>query len=298
LPNLPNRCTYHTGGISIHKHEKIKTAPKIFPDILAAAGNTPLVRLNKIPKSVGIECDVLAKCEFLNPGGSVKERIALRMVEDAEKDGLIKPGYTLIEPSSGNTGIGLALVSAVKGYKCVIVMPDRMSMEKEDMLRALGAEVVRTPAAPYNSPLSTISEAYRIQALTPNSYVLNQYRNPSNPLAHYDGTAEEILQACDDKVDMVVLGVGTGGTITGIGRKIKERCPSAKIIGVDPYGSIIAEPKELNKSTIKKFEVEGIGHDYVPTNLDKNVRLMFDIFIFMKGINQCSGKMGMSEDLS
>lgn len=212
------------------------------------------------------------KCEFFNAGGSVKDRIGLRMVEEAERENKLKPGSVLIEPTSGNTGIGLALAAAVKGYRCIIVMPEKMSNEKVDVLRALGAEIVRTPtSATYDSPESHISVAQRLCAEIPNSIILDQYRNPGNPLAHYDTTAEEIIEQCDGKVDMVVMGAGTGGTITGIGRKLKEKCPNCKIIGVDPHGSILAEPESLNTTKITMYEVEGIGYDFVPTVLDRSV---------------------------
>ncbi|XP_053409022.1 cystathionine beta-synthase-like isoform X2 [Mercenaria mercenaria] len=272
-PDLPYKCTYHQAksmAESPHRHVPLKPKPAIMSTILDNIGNTPLVRLNRIPKSTGLQCEVLAKCEFFNAGGSVKDRIGMRMVEDAEKAGVLKPGDVLIEPTSGNTGIGMALAAAVKGYRCIIVMPEKMSMEKVDVLRALGAEIVRTPtSAAFDSPESHISVAKRLMEELPNSHILDQYRNASNPLAHYDGTAEEILQACDDKVDMIVLGAGTGGTLTGIARKFKERCPNCKIIGVDPEGSILAEPSELNKTSVTGYEVEGTGYDFIPTVLDK-----------------------------
>ncbi|KAM5280827.1 LOW QUALITY PROTEIN: cystathionine beta-synthase [Ctenodactylus gundi] len=231
-----------------------------------------MVRINKIGQSAGLKCELLAKCEFFNAGGSVKDRISLRMVEDAERAGALKPGDTIIEPTSGNTGIGLALAAAVRGYRCVIVMPDKMSMEKVDVLRALGAEIVRTPTnARFDSPESHVGVAWRLKNEIPNSHILDQYRNASNPLAHYDSTAEEILQQCDGKLDMLVASAGTGGTITGIARKLKEKCPGCKIIGVDPVGSILAEPEELNRTEQTAYEVEGIGYDFIPTVLDRAV---------------------------
>jgi len=244
----------------------------IMPDVLFNIGNTPLVRINKISKSAGLKCDLLAKCEFFNAGGSVKDRIALRMVEDAEKCGLLKPGDTIIEPTSGNTGIGLALAAAVRGYRCVIVLPEKMSTEKVATLRALGAEIVRTPtSASWDSPESHISVAQRLLAEIPNSIILDQYRNPGNPLAHYDTTAEEILEQCGGHVDMVVMGAGTGGTISGIGRKLKEKCPACVVVGVDPLGSILAEPENLNRSDVTYYDVEGTGYDFIPTVLDRTV---------------------------
>lgn len=275
-PDLPSKCTYKLGETPVsqspHRHTKrsplIKT--EILPNILHQIGGTPLVKINKIGKSLGLECEILAKCEFFNAGGSVKDRIGVRMVEDAELSGRLKPGDTLIEPTSGNTGIGLALAAAVKGYRCIIVMPEKMSKEKVDVLKALGAEIVRTPtSASFDSPESHIGVARRLMNEIPRSHILDQYRNPSNPIAHYDGTAEEILEACGGKLDMLVCGAGTGGTIAGLARKIKERCPNCKIIGVDPVGSILAEPDTLNKSDTTFYEVEGIGYDFVPTVCDR-----------------------------
>lgn len=274
-PDLPSKCTWHLGvkTESPHQHEKTAvTENKVIPNILHRIGNTPLVRINKIGKSCGLKCELLAKCEYFNAGGSVKDRIGLRMIEDAERQGKLKPGDTLIEPTSGNTGIGLALAAAVKGYRCIIVMPEKMSNEKVDVLRALGAEIVRTPTeAKFDSPESHIGVAQRLNCEIPNSIILDQYRNASNPLAHYDGTGEEIVQQCGGKVDMVVLGAGTGGTITGVARKIKEKCPNVKVVGVDPHGSILAEPEELNDCDDPIYNVEGIGYDFVPTVLDRSV---------------------------
>ncbi|XP_039858391.1 cystathionine beta-synthase-like [Simochromis diagramma] len=274
-PDLPSRCTWSleaSKSDSPHTQVSRTVAPAILPNILNKIGDTPMVRINNIPKAFGLKCEILAKCEFFNAGGSVKDRISLRMVEDAERAGILKPGDTIIEPTSGNTGIGLALAAAVKGYRCIIVMPEKMSMEKVDVLRALGAEIVRTPtSARFDSPESHVGVAWRLKNEIPNSHILDQYRNPSNPLAHYDTTAEEILEQCEGKVDMLVAGAGTGGTITGIARKLKERCPNIKIVGVDPEGSILAEPEELNKTDKTQYEVEGIGYDFIPTVLDRSV---------------------------
>ncbi|CAL8080907.1 unnamed protein product [Orchesella dallaii] len=276
-PDLPSKCTWHqnaskTKDPSPHSKDNRDATASVLPNILHQIGNTPMVRLNKIPQARGIKCDVYVKCEFFNAGGSVKDRIALRMIEDAEKAGEIKPGYTIIEPTSGNTGIGLALAAAVKGYKCIIVMPEKMSNEKVDTLRALGAEIVRTPtSATFDAPESHISVSWRLHKQIPESIILDQYRNPGNPLAHYDTTAVEILEQCGGKVDMVVCGAGTGGTVTGIGRKVKESLPTCKVVGVDPEGSILAEPESLNKSSITAYEVEGIGYDFIPTVLDRSV---------------------------
>ncbi|XP_077989686.1 cystathionine beta-synthase-like [Glandiceps talaboti] len=275
-PDTPSRCTWILGGDakdSPHSHWEIgQVHEKIIPNILSRIGNTPLVRINNIGKGAGLKCEILAKCEYFNAGGSVKDRIGLRMIEDAEKRGDLKPGDVIIEPTSGNTGIGLALASAVKGYRCIIVMPEKMSMEKVDVLRALGAEIVRTPtSARFDSPESHISVAQRLNKEIPNSIILDQYKNAGNPLAHYDTTAEEIIQACEGKIDMVVCGAGTGGTITGLARKLKEKCPNCKVVGVDPEGSILASPEELNNTDVTFYEVEGIGYDFIPTVLDRSV---------------------------
>lgn len=211
----------------------------------------------------------MVKCEFFNAGGSVKDRIAKRMIEEAERDGRLKPNDTIIEPTSGNTGIGLALAAAVKGYRAIITMPEKMSQEKVDVLRALGAEIVRTPTeAAFDSPESHIGVAKRLNKEIPNSIILDQYGNPYNPIAHYDGTAEEILEACGGHVDMFVAGAGTGGTISGVARKLKEKCPDCIIVGVDPHGSILAQPPQLN-GPIGSYKVEGIGYDFIPDVLDR-----------------------------
>jgi len=280
-PDLVSRCTWKAGETkpdlkSMTQGPHTLDTPKenipVMPNVLYNIGNTPMVRINKISKSAGLKCELLAKCEFFNAGGSVKDRIALRMVEDAEKTGMLKSGDTIIEPTSGNTGIGLALAAAVKGYRCIIVLPEKMSNEKVATLRALGAEIVRTPtSASWDSPESHISVAQRLLAEIPNSIILDQYRNPGNPLAHYDTTAEEIITQCGGKVDMVVLGAGTGGTISGIGRKIKEKCPECVVVGVDPMGSILAEPENLNRSDVTYYDVEGTGYDFIPTVLDRSV---------------------------
>ncbi|KAM8975795.1 cystathionine beta-synthase isoform 1-T1 [Pelodytes ibericus] len=274
-PDLPSKCTWSLGkppSDSPHHHVESTRSPRILSSILQKIGDTPLVQVNQIGKQHGLKCELLAKCEFFNAGGSVKDRISLRMVEDAERDGILKPGDTIIEPTSGNTGIGLALAAAVKGYRCIIVMPEKMSMEKVDVLRALGAEIVRTPTnARFDSPESHVGVAWRLKNEIPNSHILDQYRNASNPLAHYDSTAEEILEQCEGELDMLVAGAGTGGTITGLARKLKEKCPNCKVIAVDPEGSSLAEPEELNQTEKTGYEVEGIGYDFIPTVLDRSV---------------------------
>lgn len=255
----------------------LNRAVQIQDSILDHIGQTPLVRVNNLTKLLGIKCELLVKCEYLNPGGSVKDRIALRMVEDAERDGKIAPhsGYTLIEPTSGNTGIGLAMVAAVRGYRCIIVMPEKMSAEKANVLKALGAEIVRTPTeAKYNADNSHISHSIQLCREIPKSIILNQYRACGNPLAHYDTTAEEILVACKNRLDILVAGAGTGGTISGLARKVKERVPTCCIVGADPVGSILAQPEELNQMSDNSsgfYEVEGIGYDFIPTVLDRNL---------------------------
>lgn len=233
--------------------------------ILQAIGKTPMVRLNRI--GADLPCELYVKCEFLNPGGSVKDRIGYAMVEEAEKSGRIKPGDTLIEPTSGNAGIGIALAAAVKGYQVIITMPEKMSHEKQVVLEALGAKIYRTPTeAAWDSPQSHISLAKRLQQQIPNSHILDQYANPNNPGAHYHGTAEEILADMDGRVDMVVMSVGTGGTITGVAKKLKEVNPAIQIIGVDPIGSILGGGTE-----IKSYLVEGIGYDFFPEVLDNKL---------------------------
>ena len=237
----------------------------ILDNISQAIGNTPTVKLN----SVGCElaCDLYVKCEFFNAGGSVKDRIGLRMVEKAEKSGRIKPGDTLIEPTSGNTGIGMALTAAVKGYRCIIVMPEKMSKEKQVILEALGAEIVRTPTqAAWDSPESHIGVAKKLNQEISDSHILDQYSNPDNPDAHYEGTAEEILAEFGTDLDMCVMGVGTGGTITGVAKKLKEKNPSIKIIGADPFGSILGGGDD-----VFPYQVEGIGYDFFPDVLDNDL---------------------------
>ena len=234
-------------------------------------GHTPLVRLNKIPHSLGIDCTVLAKLEYMNAGGSVKDRIALRMIEEAEKSGRIKPGDTLIEPTSGNTGIGLALVAGVKGYKTIITLPEKMSAEKVAVLRALNATIIRTPTqAAFDSPESHIGVARRLEKEIPNAHILDQYGNVDNPLAHELGTAEEIWTQTGGKIDAIVAGAGTGGTITGLARGLRKHKKDIKIIAADPQGSILALPSSLNDGFANAaYKVEGIGYDFVPDVLDQ-----------------------------
>ncbi|CAG9854006.1 unnamed protein product [Phyllotreta striolata] len=258
---------------SIHtKQDWRKTNAKILPDILAAVGNTPLVKLNKIPQKEGLKCDVFVKCEYFNPGGSVKDRMALRILEDAEKSGILKPGGTIIEPSSGNTGIGLALASAIKGYRCIICISEKISKEKEYVMNALGAEVIRcSVSASSYSPEGLFGTVHRLSKEIPGAVIFDQFSNPGNPLTHYDTTAEEIFDQCDGKVDMIVMGAGTGGTVTGVGRRFKEISPQTKIICADPIGSSFALPESINKTDVTFWEIEGMGYEFIPTVLDRNV---------------------------
>ncbi|KAL2824671.1 tryptophan synthase beta subunit-like PLP-dependent enzyme [Aspergillus cavernicola] len=235
-------------------------------------GNTPLVRLNKLPKSLGIDATVYAKLEYFNAGGSVKDRIALRMIEEAERSGRIKPGDTLIEPTSGNTGIGLALVAAVKGYKTIITLPEKMSAEKVSVLRALNATIIRTPnEAAYDSPESHIGVARRLEKELPNAHILDQYGNENNPLAHEFGTAEEIWTQTKGNIKAIVAGAGTGGTITGLSRGLKKHNSNVQVIAADPQGSILALPSTLNEAHANEsYKVEGIGYDFIPQVLDQH----------------------------
>ena len=238
---------------------------KILNNILEAIGNTPIVKLNKI--GARLECNLMVKCEFFNAGGSIKDRIGYNMILDAENSGRIKPGDTLIEPTSGNTGIGMALAAAVKGYNMIITMPEKMSKEKEVILKALGAKIVRTPTeVAWDSPDSHIGVAKKLNKEIKNSHILDQYSNPANPDIHYEATAEEIISDLDGNVDMVVMGVGTGGTITGVAKKLKEINSYIKIIGVDPYGSILGGGTEVHP-----YKVEGIGYDFFPDVLDNSL---------------------------
>ena len=237
----------------------------IYQSILEAIGRTPIVPLKKI--GAGLKCNLYAKCEFMNPGGSIKDRIGYNMLLEAEKRGQIKPGDTLIEPTSGNTGIGLALAAAVKGYRMIITMPEKMSQEKQVVLEALGAEIIRTPTeAAWDAPESHISIAKKLQKELPNAHILDQYGNPDNPGAHYKFTAQEMLEDFGQELHMVVMGVGTGGTITGVAKRLKEELPGIQIVGADPEGSILGGGTEVHS-----YHVEGIGYDFFPDVLDNNL---------------------------
>ncbi|GMM34757.1 cystathionine beta-synthase [Saccharomycopsis crataegensis] len=246
--------------------------PSLSDDVLQHIGNTPLVKLNKIPQSLGIKPRILVKCEYFNAGGSVKDRIAKRMVEEAEKDGKIKPGFTLIEPTSGNTGIGLALLGAVKGYRTIITLPEKMSNEKVAVLKALGAEIVRTPTeAAWDSPESHIGVAKKLNKEIKDSIILDQYGNPNNPLAHYYTTGYEIYQQTEGKITALVAGAGTGGTVSGIAKYLKEQDKNITVVGADPLGSILAVPESLNKTDVTVYQVEGIGYDFIPDALSREL---------------------------
>jgi cystathionine beta-synthase len=242
-------------------------------NILGTIGNTPLVRLNEVTKDV--DALVLAKLESFNPGHSIKDRMALKMLEDAEKDGRIKPGGTIVECTSGNTGMGLAIAAAVKGYKCVFTTSDKQSQEKIDILRALGAEVVVCPTdVEADDPKSYYSVARKISEDTPNSYWFNQYDNLSNTQAHYETTGPELWKQTDGKITHLVVGVGTGGTISGTGRFLKEKNPNIKVWAIDTYGSALKkyhETGEIDPEEIYPYITEGIGEDLIPKNVDFSV---------------------------
>ena len=240
-------------------------------DILSTIGHTPLVRLNSVTS--GLDPLVLAKVEFFNPGRSVKDRIGWPIIEDAEREGRLRPGGTIVEATSGNTGVGLAMAAAIKGYRCIFVMPDKMSQEKILLLRAFGARVVVTPTAVEpEDPRSYYSVARRLVEETPNSILADQYYNPVNPQAHYDTTGPEIWQQTAGRITHLITGMGTGGTITGIGRYLKEQNPDIQIVGVDPIGSILYELHRSGEyTTAEGYKVEGIGEDFLPGTTDLNV---------------------------
>jgi cystathionine beta-synthase len=240
-------------------------------NILEAIGHTPLVRLNRLTKDVKPE--VYVKADYLNPGGSVKDRIATAMLDEAERTGLLKPGGTIIEGTSGNTGMGLALVAAVRGYKMVFTITDKQSKEKVDLLKALGAEVIVCPTAVEpDDPRSYYSVARKLAGEIPNSYYPNQYDNPMNPEAHYRTTGPEIWEDSEGKITHFVCGMGTGGTISGVGRYLKEKNPAARIIGVDPVGSLYYEYVKTGAvGKARTYVVEGIGEDIFPSTMDFSV---------------------------
>ncbi|GAB4461057.1 MAG: hypothetical protein OHK0029_25810 [Armatimonadaceae bacterium] len=235
---------------------------KILENVLQAIGRTPLVRLNRVTE--GVSATVLGKVEMLNPGGSVKDRIALAMVDAAERDGVLHPGMTLIEATAGNTGVGLAMVAAVRGYRCVFVMPEKMSRDKEDLLRAYGAEVVRVPNAPPDSPENFVQVAKRL-AQENGWFLPDQFGNPANPEVHYRTTGPEIWTDTDGDVDAFVVGVGTGGSLSGVGRYLKERKPGIEVVLADPEGSVFAG------GAAGSYLLEGIGGSLAPANFDTSL---------------------------
>ena len=245
--------------------------PGIAENVLETIGNTPLVKLTNVAR--GIQATVLAKLEFFNPGGSVKDRIGIAIIEDAEKKGLLKPGGTIVEATSGNTGMGLALAASVKGYKAIFVMPDKMSDEKIRALEALGAKVVVCPTAVEpEDPRSYYCVSRKLSEETPNCLYANQYHNPVNPQAHYDSTGPEIWEQTGGKIDALVVGMGTGGTISGMGKYLKEKKPDIKIIGADPVGSLYYEYfKTGNLGAAHAYKVEGVGEDFLPSTMNFDV---------------------------
>jgi cystathionine beta-synthase len=240
------------------------TAVRYYESVVGLIGNTPLVRLRRVTE--GIRATVLAKVEYFNPGGSVKDRIAVRMVDAAERDGLLQPGGTIVEPTSGNTGVGLALVAQERGYRCVFVCPDKVSQDKIDVLRAFGAEVVICPTAVApEDPRSYYRVSDRLAAETPGGWKPNQYANPNNPRSHYETTGPELWEQTGGRITHFVAGIGTGGTISGTGRYLKERSPAVRVVGADPEGSV------YSGGTGRPYLVEGVGEDFWPETFDRTI---------------------------
>src|ERR1043166_3994811 len=266
---LPRRRRF---GATPHRHRVVRN-DKPYDSVLDLIGWTPLIRLGRITR--GIRTPVFAKAEFFNPGGSLKDRIGMPIIERAEREGHLKPGGTIVEGTSGNTGIGLAIAAAFKGYKCVFTMPDKMSQEKVRLLKAFGAEVIITPTAvPPDHPDNYVMMAKRIAQETPNAILANQFYNDANPQAHYDTTGPEIWEQTSGRVTHFVYAAGTGGTITGVGRFLKEKNPKIQVIAGDPVGSILAEMWRARGRTHLEgspYKVEGIGQDKLPGTLDMDL---------------------------
>jgi cystathionine beta-synthase len=247
--------------------KQLKTPQLLTENLLDLIGNTPILKLNKIAEN--LPGTIYAKLEFLNPGGSIKDRIGISMIKAAEAQGLIKPGYTIVEPTSGNTGLGLAMAAIAKGYKMIFTLPDKMSKEKIDLLKAFGAKVIVTPTnVPPDHPANYIKVAERIVKETPNSFMPNQYFNKANPQAHYQTTGPEIWEQTQGKIDILVASMGTGGTISGIARFVKEKKSNVHVVGVDPEGSMYHHAYYGTKGETHSYKVEGIGEDFLPSNVD------------------------------
>ncbi len=265
-------CSIHNTVIGRCDMTNQTTNPEIATNILQLIGNTPILKLTKLTQHT--QCNILAKLEYFNPGGSIKDRIGIQMIEAAEAQGLIKPGYTIVEPTSGNTGLGLAMAAIAKGYKMIFTLPDKMSKEKIDLLRAFGAKVIITPTnvAP-DHPANYVKVAERIVKETPNSFMPNQYMNEANPLTHYKTTGPEIWRQTGGKIDVLVATMGTGGTISGIAKYLKEQNPNIHIVGVDPEGSLYHHEfyGTTANADIHSYKVEGIGEDFLPTTLNLKI---------------------------